>query len=238
MNLLITAVACLAAALCALQIWRMMRDDRRRSEARVAALAAAIDPPGAADRPGIFDERSRIPSSRHPLLKVAIGFTAVVAVIIVVAMANDLHDEVDRVPKAAPPPSLALLSMQHERQAETFMVSGVVSNQGASSADGISAVIRAFDRAGNTVARVRAPIERQVLTAGERSPFRLAIPHGADISRYRVSFESDAGLVRHLDRRAQIPGQVLAGGEAPAGARPARGRRAAEAWHPAADNPR
>ena len=117
------------------------------------------------------------------------------------------------------------------------MVSGVISNQGASSADGIAAVIRAFDRAGNTVARVRAPIERQVLTAGERSP-SIAIPHGADISRYRVSFESDAGLVRHLNRRAQIPGRVLAGGEAPAGARPARGRRAAEAWHPAADNPR
>jgi len=238
MSLLITAAACLAAALCALQIWRMMRDDRRRSEARVAALAASIDPPGDAGRPGIFGERSRMPSSRHPLLKVAVGFTAVVAVIIVVAMASDLHDEVDHVPKAAPPPSLALLSMQHERQAETLTVTGVVGNQGTSAAEGLSAVILAFDRAGNTVARLRAPIERQILAAGGRSPFRIAIPHGADISRYRVSFESDGGVVRHLDRRPRVPGEVLAGGETSAGGRPARGRRPAEAWRPAADDSR
>jgi hypothetical protein len=234
MNLVITAAACLAAVLCAFQIWRLMRDDRRRSEARVAALAAVIDAPGDSGRPGIFGERSRMPSSRHPLLKVAVGFTAVVAIIIVVAMASDLHDEVDRAPKVAPPPSLALLSMQHERQAETFTITGVVGNQGASAAEGLSAVILAFDRTGNTVARVRAPIERQVLTAGERSSFRIAIPHGADISRYLVSFESDGGVIRHLDRRPR----ALAGGEAPSGARPARGRRAAEAWHPATDDPR
>ena len=235
MNLVITATACLAAALGAFQIWRMMRDDRRRSEARVAALAAVIDTPGDAGRPGIFGERPRMPASRHPLLKVAVGFSAVVAIIIVVAMASDLHDEVNRAPKAAPAPSLALLSMQHERQAETFTITGVVGNQGTSSAEGLSAVILAFDRAGNTVARVRAPIERQDLTAGERSSFRIAIPHGSDISRYRVSFESDGGVIRHLDRRPGAPRQVLAGGEAPAGTRPARGRRAAEAWHPATD---
>src|SRR5262245_2947061 len=90
MSLFITAVACAAAALCAFQIWRMMRAERQRSEARVAALAAAIDPPGRADRSGIFDERTRMPAGRHPLLKVAIGFAAVVTLIIVVAMANDL----------------------------------------------------------------------------------------------------------------------------------------------------
>lgn len=234
MNLVITAAACLAAALCALQVWRMMRDDRRRSEARVAALAAAIDATGDTGRPGIFGERSRMPASRHPLLKVAVGFTAVVATVIVVAMASDLHDEVNRAPKAALPPSLALLSMQYERQSETFTITGVVGNQGTSAAEGLSAVILAFDRTGNTVARVRAPIERQVLTAGERSSFRIAIPHGADISRYRVSFESDGGVVRHLDRRPR----ALAGGEPPAGRRPARGRRVAEVWHLPTDDSR
>ena len=234
MNLVITAAASLAAALCAFQIWRLMRDDRRRSEARVAALAAVIDTPGDTGRPGIFGERPRMPSSRHPLLKVAVGFTAVVAIIIVVAMASDLHDEVNPAPKAALPPSLALLSMQYERQAETFTITGVVGNQGSFAAEGLSAVILAFDRTGNTVARARAPIERQVLTSGERSSFRIAIPHGADISRYRVSFESDGGVVRHLDRRPR----ALAGGEAPAGPRPSRGRRAAEVWHPATDDSR
>ncbi|HEX5110801.1 MAG TPA: FxLYD domain-containing protein [Vicinamibacterales bacterium] len=237
MSLLITAIACAAALLCAFQIWRMMRDERRRSDARVAALAAVIDPPGSGRPPAIFDERTRMPASRHPLLKVAIGFAAVVTLIIVVAMANDLHDDVDQAPKPAPP-SLALLSMQHDRQADTFTVTGVVTNQGTAAAERISAVILALDRTGATVARVSAPIDRQVLSAGDRSSFRIAIPHGAGISRYRVSFESEEGLVRHVDRRPRLPGQVLAGGETPAPAPPARGRRAAEAWNRAAEDSR
>ena len=120
MSLLITAIACAAALLCAFQIWRMMRDERRRSDARVAALAAVIDPPGSGRPPAIFDERTRMPASRHPLLKVAIGFAAVVTLIIVVAMANDLHDDVDQAPKPAPPCAVAFVTQALPRRSSAM----------------------------------------------------------------------------------------------------------------------
>ena len=37
---------------------------------------------------------------------------------------------------------------------------------------------------------------------GDESPFVVTIPNVADVARYRVSFRTEAGTLRHVDRRA------------------------------------
>ena len=86
--------ACVAAA-CALYAWRTAQQERRRSDARVAALAEAIDPLQIDDPTPIF---GHVPATGvHPLLKVAAGFGTVVAAIVIVAMTTDALER-DRQP--------------------------------------------------------------------------------------------------------------------------------------------
>ena len=74
MFLSVLAFASLAAAIVfALVAWRVVRDDRRRSEARVAALAAAIDGPAAAPASAagaaLFQNKGRSAMQGRPLLE-------------------------------------------------------------------------------------------------------------------------------------------------------------------------
>jgi hypothetical protein len=66
------------------------------------------------------------------------------------------------------------------------------------------AVIFAFDRSGNFVASGRAPLEFVSLAPGDESPFRVSVPKIGDVGRYRVSFRTEAGVVRHVDRRRAL----------------------------------
>jgi len=43
------------------------------------------------------------------------------------------------------------------------------------------------------------------LQPGEESPFSIAVPSAAGVSRYRVTFRTDAGIVAHVDRRSDPP---------------------------------
>jgi hypothetical protein len=99
------------------------------------------------------------------------------------------------------------MEMAHARQAETLQVSGRVRNQSETPADRITAVIAVFDKKGRAVASASAPIERQSLAPGDESPFTVAVPHVAEVGRYRVSFLNDAGLIRHIDRRTEATEQ-------------------------------
>jgi hypothetical protein len=57
---------------------------------------------------------------------------------------------------------------------------------------------------GNFVASGRAPLDFVTLAPGDESPFRVTIPHVNDVGRYRVSFRTESGVVRHVDRRAAL----------------------------------
>ena len=67
----------------------------------------------------------------------------------------------------------------------------------------IAAVVFTFDRDGSFVTSARAPLDFTTLEPGDESPFVVTIPNVGDVGRYRVSFRTDAGVVRHVDRRAQ-----------------------------------
>jgi hypothetical protein len=212
--------------------WYVLRDARERSRARVASLAAAIDGTGddlafpgslAADGPGVanraarngeslgghpgaelFDTRRAAVAGR-PLMKVAIGAAMAVLVIVAIAMSGDAQDGAE--PRAvavstAAAPSLELLAMRHEQSAGTLTVTGLVRNPGSAPADAITAVVFAFDRDGHFLASGRAPLEIPRLDAGDQSPFHVTIANVADVGRYRVTFRTEAGVVRHVDRRA------------------------------------
>lgn len=197
--------------------WHMLVQERRRSAARVAALATAIDtakPTTPTAGVGeLFAPQPSAAAQGNPLIKVAVGVAMAVALIIVVASANRGGDTTtDESPSnvrasqaastrgAAP---LELISMRHTRSGDTLTVTGLVRNprNGASIAR-VSAVVLAFNRAGAFVASGRAALDFTTLEPGDESPFVVTIPSVSEVGRYRVSFRTDAGVVRHVDRRS------------------------------------
>lgn len=228
MVLVVSIVSAVAAIGFAIYAWRLSRLERLRSEARVTALAAAIEGSAAAAAP-MFERAPRTGVQGRPLLKLGVGFVMAVAVIVVIAMNSDRRVTTAAVDKPAATAvattgtpqvdsdqALELLSMRHDRAGNTLTVTGLVRNPGAAAGD-ITAVVFVFDRDGNFVTSGRAPLEFAKIGHGDESPFRVAISDVKDVGRYRVSFRTDAGVVRHVDRRPVVAA-TLSGGQAPVSA--------------------
>jgi hypothetical protein len=188
--------------------WHLLREERRRSAARVAALSSAVDATmPVTPTPGITELFAPKPSAAahgSPLIKVAVGVAMAVVLIVVVASANRGSDTVGENARAEAKETapLELISMRHTRDGDTLTVSGLVRNPRAgTNAARVTAVILAFNRAGAFVNSARAPLDFTTLDPGDESPFVVAVPSAADVGRYRVSFRTDAGVVRHVDRR-------------------------------------
>ena len=204
----LTVTSFVLAAGFAIVAWRLARAERQRSEARVTALAAAIDGTTASADAGpvMFTHDHKSAVQGRPLLKVAIGFAFAVSVIVLIAMTGDSR-EPDIVPSGAveeAPPALELVSMRHMRSGNALTVTGLVRNAGAATPEGVTAVVLVFDRDGNYVATGRASLEFPRLAAGDESPFQVIVSNVKDVGRYRVSFRTDAGVVRHVDRRPTL----------------------------------
>jgi hypothetical protein len=196
----------LAAALAA-YAWQLARADRRRSDARVAALAAAIEgtaADGTDAAPAMFDSGPPSAVRGGPVLKIAAGFAMAVFLIVVIAMSGDRRQAPAAAAAAAEHGALELVSMRHERAGDALTVTGLVRNPGAAAPGAIMAVIFAFDREGAFVASGLAPLEFAAISAGDESPFRVTVPDVQDVGRYRVSFRTAAGVVRHVDRRSTL----------------------------------
>jgi hypothetical protein len=229
--LLVVVIVSLAAALgFAAVAWRSVDEERRRSAARVAALSAAIEsqeshlkvaPTAAAptteativgaglsrldDGPvtvgSMFDAKPGATVESRPMIKAAV--MAAMAVALVVFAAASTRDAVEPSMSAEASAPLELISMRHTREGSALTVSGLVRNprQGAT-VGRIAAVVLAFDRQGTFVATATAPLDFISLAPGDESPFVVTLPNVSEVGRYRVSFRTDAGVVRHVDRRA------------------------------------
>lgn len=104
------------------------------------------------------------------------------------------------VPAASAP--LELISLRHERQGGTLVVSGLVRNPHAGqAARGLAAVAFTFDRQGTFLASGRALLDFPQLQPGDESPFSISVPQSGQVARYRVSFRTDERVVPHVDRR-------------------------------------
>jgi len=213
--LVVTFAAVAVAVAAAAYAWRIASAERLRSDARVAALAAAIDDEGPAEAghhetvvPAMFERAPRSGLQGRPLLKVGVGFAMAVLVIVLIAMSGDRERASASGPRAPAQEQstqeLELLSMRHVRAGDALTVTGLVRNRGAAAAVSITAVVFVFDRDGGFVASGRAPLEFSAIARGDESPFQVTIPEVKDVGRYRVSFRTPAGTIPHLDLRTAL----------------------------------
>jgi hypothetical protein len=215
--LTLTVASLAAAAGFGVVVWRSRLEERRRSAARVAALAAAIGgpdsathsaaPDGAGARPvsvtSMFETTSGGAVRGHPLMKMTVVAALAIVLVVIAAMANRDHAQPVAAPADAAP--LELVSMRHTRDGSTLTVSGLVRNpRSGAPLTRIAAVVSAFDRGGSFVASGWAALDFTILEPGDESPFVVTVPDVADVGRYRVSFRTEAGILRHIDRRAVL----------------------------------
>lgn len=197
-------------------VLRLTREHRDRSDARAAALAEMIED-GASGASGAWsvDEPSdaivRAPmfgsatsevhrAGPNRLLVPAIGVLVVGMALAGTYIWNRPHTAAAAASASSAP--LELVSLRHQRQGDTLIVSGLVRNpHSGRTMTGLSAVAFTFDRQGTFRTSGRALLDFPQLGAGDESPFAISVPGSADVSRYRVSFRTEDGVVPHLDRR-------------------------------------
>jgi hypothetical protein len=218
--IIITLCSSSIAVVASAVAWRLARDGRRRSEARVAALAHDIGRAAAPDEEheeegvpvpvsGLFaEDGARAGHSR--LGAAALAGVAVVAALVVgaIVVTRQPHTavaspepalRVSRQPAA--PALLELVALSHERERDGVSVHGVVRNASSRAAAHVSAVVLLYDRQGEVVASGRADVGGLALAPGAEATFVVSVPGAADAGRYRVSFRSDDHAVPHVDRR-------------------------------------
>jgi hypothetical protein len=215
--LIVTTLSLAAAAGFGALSWRIGREERERATARIAVLSTAMDPPSPRAATGqatsttsaaagprvavgsVFDRGNEGIHGR-PLIRVAVGAVMTLAIVIgAIIGARSGGGSASDVSSVRP---LELVSMRHQREGTTLTVSGLVHNPAAGAAvNGVTAVVFAFDRNGGFVASGRAPLEFSSLAPGDESPFVVSVPNVSDVARYRVSFRTGHGVVRHVDRR-------------------------------------
>jgi hypothetical protein len=249
----ITVVSLIVALVMSVTVWRMMRDDKQRSAARIAALSAAAsddvfdepfpeaarlaDTPKAPWTRAPFDTQPTAAASpikvvaaephAEPVIAHSPGFLgavvedrqtgggqrslAIAAVALFVILSGGLawmmSGPEGTTPVAVGPNApLELVSLSHARENDKLAVSGLVRNPvSGKPVEKLSAVVFLFDRMGAFVTSSRAHVDFLKLGAGDESPFVVAIDAPATVSRYRVSFRTDDGVVPHIDRRGESP---------------------------------
>ena len=207
----VTLTSMLLAVAMSVIAWRIAGDERRRSEARVAALAAKIHGGGAvADTPGLFAQRSS--SRSHSSALFAIGVLVICGTVGSAMFLGARTGGAARTTKpvtAASSAALApgatpleLVALGHQRDGDQLTVRGVVRNPpSAAERDRLSAVVFLFTPEGGFLTSGRATIASPALVPGGESTFIVTVPGAASVGRYRVSFRTDDHIVPHVDRR-------------------------------------
>lgn len=248
----ITVVSLIVTLVTSATAWRLMRDEKRRSAARIAALSVASSADDAVmqfpelpmPEPKVEHRVARAPwkpaapivpsippsirePEPEPTVTHATGFLgaanvehdsggrqrslAIAAVVMFVVLSGGLvwmmaGPEGTSAVAVGPNTPLELVSLSHARQNEKLAVSGLVRNPvSGKPVERLSAVVFLFDRMGTFVTSSRAHVDFLKLGAGDESPFVVSIDAPPTVSRYRVSFRTDDGVVPHIDRRGESP---------------------------------
>jgi hypothetical protein len=225
----ITLLSLMVAAVMSLVSWRLVRDERVRSAARIAALAEEIHGGrGVEDLPLKADAGRAVPlgndmfaqpgaegRSRFALaasIVLVLGTIGSIAVVLGVVGAPNRQPAAERAPfaasdartpAAAAAAPLELMALGHERDADGLVVRGVLRNpSNGSELDSLTAVVLLFNRDGGLITSGRAAVEAARLEPGGETRFVVTVPSAPDVERYRVSFTSDEHVVPHVDHRS------------------------------------
>jgi hypothetical protein len=226
--LFVTLSSMLLAAVMSLVAWRIAGDERRRSEARIEALAGDIHGvervaprspaddlelrphSGASTHADLFAAAQPRSGSRWPAVLAAGVFVVATAAALVIVLGGGSggtthasnQAAVVASPVAAALP-LELVALGHERDGDRLTVRGIVRNpESGAPVDRLTAVVFLFNRDGGFLSSGRVIVESSVLRPGAESIFVVTVPGAADVGRYRVSFRTDDRIVPHVDRRA------------------------------------
>jgi hypothetical protein len=247
MSIIITLVSLLVAVAASAIAWRTVREERRRSEARVAALMEAsalggtspdettwvdpvqgLDPAPEPEMPALslatpmFGAEHETGAAARRSSWAPAAALGVAAILAGVWLASRSSASAPAAADAAKPPALELVSLSHEKRGDELTIVGLVRNPpGGASLPSAQAVVMLFDPQNRFVASARAPLEFRRLSPGDESPFRVTATVPVELARYRVSFRGEeGGLLPHVDRRS--PSQLPQGRDAPAAATPVR----------------
>jgi hypothetical protein len=199
MNVAITVGAVIMAAVCALLAWQTRRDARRRSAARVAALAAHIDPQPDDAAGTIFAVREA--GSGPSLARLALGAGTLAAVVLVSVLAAAVMRSQSAPEARTPEAPLALIALEHSGRPGRLVVSGQVRTQRAGATAPILVSVTAVGRAGDVLGTRQAVVSQGPLTPGQAVPFAVSLAGIGGVERYRVAFRDATQVVRHVDRR-------------------------------------
>lgn len=232
MLLLVTMISVALAAIMGAVAWRIAREEERRSQARIAVLAAEIHGDGlplrvvgndfdlrpraaAVTASDLFSTAQAQPASRWPTVVVAGVFVIATAAALVIVSSSGSNGTTHAAnqPAASTPAAAALplelVALGHERDGDRLIVRGVVRNPAAGAAvDRLTAVVFVFNREGGFLTSARVMIEPSALRPGGESIFVVTVPGAGDAGRYRVSFRTDDRIVPHVDRRVPVQAKL------------------------------
>jgi hypothetical protein len=227
--LLVALIAIVLAGVTSTVAWNRSRDERRRREARIAALAAAIhdeplDGPIPAGSAGdlfatgdlsatgdLFTTRQHAGVGSRFAMVAAVGLVVCggVAAFAVVSSSASGEATVRRESRAtaAPEPAktsalepLELVALGHNRDGDRLTVRGVVRNPASGTAlDRVTAVVLVYNGDGGFV--TSGAVDSTMLGPGGETAFTVTVPAASQIGRYRVSFRTEDRVIPHIDRR-------------------------------------
>ena len=221
MLVMITAASLLLAFVTTFVAWRATLEERRRSAARVAALAAEIrsdassdatvhdddDATSVAHDEALFEGiavdggRSRLPAA----ITIAVFLVGIGAALVAVLTGSSPASRVGASAITRSVVPLELVGLSHERDGESLIVSGLIRNpSNGTRVSAVTAMVFLFGGDGQFRTSVRAPVEGDLGPGGE-GRFRVVVPNARDIGRYRVSFRNERGILPHVDRRTPAP---------------------------------
>ena len=208
---IVTVLALLTTIAMGIVTWRLVRKERRRTAARLAALAAELgEGPSASAEPAtvpadLFQTRSEETGERTRRL-VGFGVASVVVVAVVLVVLILPTGRQTELAPAEPHHPIELLALAHEHEEGMLAITGIVRHPGNRPEERqLTVMALALDDTGGVVATGRAPIERDSLAAGTDSTFAVSLS-AEDATRYRISFLFEDTTVPHLDRRVTRAG--------------------------------
>jgi len=203
--LFLTMLSLATAAGLGASLWRTTQREEERGHARIAALRAAMGPTssagGGADGPRVSFGTDTTPrlavGSAHRFIRMGVG--ASMALVLVTAVTIQARWSASPATVTQTPRPLELMSMRHTIDGSSLTVSGVVHTPASAAPhETVTAVVSGFDGGGVQIATGSGPVD---LAAGADSSFSVAVPGGAKVARYRMSFRAGQTTVRHVDRR-------------------------------------